>query len=162
MKELASIAYNCLVNLTEGKPTPAAEVALMTTEPTYRLVGNNVEKRRDSYTVRFVASPAQLRDMAHQLEQAADDVESLAAVTIREGLDEEPAPVVDPSFGMVFLTDGVLYWKVTKAGSVESWCPSSQTWVPSEYRCTSDFPKELLHRLVIVDPDALAPNMTRP
>ena len=81
MKELLSTAANYLehVNHEDGKRTPMVEVAVTTCEPIYRLnpIANQLERRIDSYTIRFTASPDQLRNMAKRLESFAENSETM-------------------------------------------------------------------------------------
>lgn len=81
MKELISTAANYMeaINAETGKRSPQVEVAITTCEPVYRLDpgGDVVNRRMESWTFRFCASPKQLRDLAAKFTNMAEDSETL-------------------------------------------------------------------------------------
>jgi hypothetical protein len=85
MKELQGTAvnYNVAVQFGAELPaiTPMAEVVLILTEPTYRLVGDTVGQERRVISLRFAAGAKALRSLAASVTEYADALDKLASQT---------------------------------------------------------------------------------
>lgn len=82
MKEVICIARNTFAQVRDGKITPQAEIVIVLNEPTYREVNGQVINERVNETVRFVASPLALLDMAKQFSDIADDIKKEVAAAL--------------------------------------------------------------------------------
>jgi hypothetical protein len=80
MKELHLFASNNLTAIKDGAIVPKVEAIIVTTEPVFRLSpdGGTITKR-DMFQFRFIASPADLRILATDINRAADDCEAAVA-----------------------------------------------------------------------------------
>lgn len=83
MKQACNFTSKLLVVEHEGRAIPAVEIGITTTEPIYD------PDRNDGYEVfRFVANADALRQVAADMQQAADDAEAFAKRVVMEVSDE--------------------------------------------------------------------------
>lgn len=78
MKEILGTTSNHLARHTDAGLEPSVEVILVTSEPRYSVdPAGGMARSRTVESVRFVASPQQLRDLAAQLVEMADGADEL-------------------------------------------------------------------------------------